>query len=316
MKKIISVVLCVLLTACIFASCGAKSANDTAAPEGAFTYSKSAADADGGKGFEYSAAEKPKEQSTDGSAAAAEKLTDEKLVKTVDISMETKEYTACVESVQAAAKRVGGYVETSEIESNGYNARSKYSRYARMVLRIPAEKLDEFLSGAEESGIIISKTENIENVTLEYVDVASRIKVCEAERDSLLEIMAKADNITDVISLRERLTEVNYEIESYTAKMRVLENKVSYSTVNIGISEVQRVAEAELSLGTEIKNRFLESWDELVEFLRSFVVGFIGGLPVLLPFGIAAAAVMIILVKIIKKRKAKKAAKAEKEKAE
>lgn len=109
-----------------------------------------------------------------------------------------------------------------------------------------------------------------------------------------------------MLAIQERLSEVNYEIESYTAKLRVLENRVSYSTVTLRISEVERVTEAEPTLWERIKNTFLDNVDELKEGLSDLVVGVIGGLPIILPLAAAAAIAILIIKKIIKKRKAKR----------
>lgn len=303
MKKIFAVILCALILAGVLASCGS---SDKAANE-SFGYAADYGEAEEavGEGQNY--------QVSDMAPGAAEKgkmageVTDEKLVKTVEISMETKEYKECIASLQAAASANGGYVETSDIESNGYNERS--NRYARIVFRIPADKLDAFLAGTDEKGRTVSKTENVVNVTMEYVDTESRIKACEAERDSLLAILEKAQTVEDIISVRTRLTEVNYEIETYTAQLRVLQNRVGYSTVTVSIREVERVTEEETSLGSEIKNRFLESWDSLVEFLRSALVGFVGGLPIILPLAAIAAVIIILLKRRMKKRKNRKESK-------
>ncbi len=299
MKKLLAIISCVLLLLGIFASCG-KSKN--AVPE---LYDYAAGTADGNSAeFMIEDSEAISEESKVMAESGSVEL-DEKLVKTVSMSIETKEFTACMDSLKAAATANGGYIENSDVNSSGYYNYNG-TRNASVTFRIPADKLDAFLKGTEEKDKVVSKSENVENVTLEYVDVESRIKACKTERESLLELLKKAENVTDIISIRERLTTVNYEIENYSAQLRVLENRVSYSTVTVNIDEVQRVTEEENSLGAEIKNRFLESWDSLVEFFRSFVVWLIGGIPVLLPLAIVIVIAIIIIKKKIKKCRAKK----------
>lgn len=299
MKKFLAIISCVLLLLGIFASCGA---SKNAACE-LYDYSVGTAD---GYSAEFAVEESESVDAKSNAAAGNGNVElNEKLVKTVSMCIETKEFTDCMESLKSAAIANGGYIENSDVNSSGYYNYNG-TRYASITFRIPADKLDAFLQGTEEKGKVVSKLENVENVTMEYVDVESRIKACETERDSLLEILKKATTVADIISVRERLTEVNYEIESYTARLRVLENRVSYSTVTVNINEVQRVTEEETSLGAEIKNRFFESWDSLVEFARSFVVWLIGGIPVLVPLAVVIVVAFLIIRKLYKKRKAKK----------
>ena len=149
------------------------------------------------------------------------------------------------------------------------------------------------------------KTEKQENVTLEYVDLESRINAFKTERTTLTGLLEKAESLEDVLSIQERLSEVNYQIESYTAKMRVLENRIGYSTVTLDINEVERVTEEKPTIGSRIKNTFLDNLDELVEGITDFVVEFIGGLPIIIPVVAVIAVAIIILKKIIRKRRNK-----------
>lgn len=296
MKKLSVIILCLVL-ALSFCACGAKSndgealnlyaAEDMAVQEIGSVSTQSFAD------------------SATGTTVGTEKTgqSNEKIIKTVELHAETKEYTAYINAIKADVTSFGGYVETSSTDLGGG---SKYNRNAELVVRIPADRLDEFLAKAGETGNITSITEKQQNVTLEYVDMESRISAFKTERDTLTKLLAEAASLENVLAIQERLSEVNYEIENYTAQLRVLENRVSYSTVTMHIWEVERVTEEEPSLGTQIKNRFLDNLEELGDVLRNLVIDVVGGIPVILPVAAIAVVAIIILRKIWKKRKAKK----------
>ncbi|MBQ2973611.1 MAG: DUF4349 domain-containing protein [Clostridia bacterium] len=302
-KRLFAIALCMMLLMS-FAACGAASdklAADTEngsfiVEDGAELYS-----ADIGGDFKYSA-----QSSAAGGAEAPgeQKKTEEKIIKTVDLSIQTKEYEAYIAALTANVTKLGGYVENSTNHMGSYYSVNS-NRSSTYVVRIPADKLDEFLAGAEEKGKITRKTENQENVTLEYVDLESRINAYKTERTTLTGLLEKAESLEDVLSIQERLSEVNYQIETFTAQMRVLENRIGYSTVTLNIDEVERVTEEKPTLGSRIKNTFLDNLDDLVEGLGDFVVNFIGGLPIILPVAAVIVAAILILRKIIKKRKHK-----------
>ena len=234
---------------------------------------------------------------------SADGAIEEKIVKTVNLTVETKEYEQYISAIRSDVAAAGGYVETSSL-NDSYSGRN--SRYASFVFRIPADKLDEFLQKAGENGKITFQKEDQLNVTLEYVDIQSRIKAYTTERDTLLELLKKADDLKDVISVQERLSDVNYQIENYTSQLRVLENRVSYSTVSLDLYEVERVTEDETSLSGEIKNALAENWSNLKQGIRDFIVWFVGGLPIIIPVAVLIAVAIIVLCKVIKKRRAKK----------
>lgn len=229
--------------------------------------------------------------------------TDEKIIKTVELNVQTKDYDTYISALTASVAENGGYVESSEADMGGYYDSNRYSTY---VVRIPADKLDVFLTSAGENGKIVSKTENQKNVTLEYVDLESRISAYKTEKETLTSLLEKAESLENVLSIQERLSEVNYQIESYTSQLRVLANRVSYSTVTLRIREVERVTAAEPTLWERIKNTFLDNVDELGEGLSDIVVAVLGGLPIIIPVGAVIVAAVLILKKAIKKRRAKR----------
>lgn len=305
-KRLFTVILCIVFVLSL-AACGASSDKLAAADteNGAFAvendmelYSDSVADIGGD--FKYSA-----QSSAAGAEAPAEqKSTEEKIIKTVDLSIQTKEYEAYLAAMTASVAKLGGYVENSTNHMGSFYS-SDSNRSSTYVVRIPADKLDEFLAGAEEKGKITRKTESQKNVTLEYVDLESRISAYKTERTTLTGLLEKAESLEDVLSIQERLSEVNYQIETYTAQMRVLENRIDYSTVTLNIDEVERVTEEKPTIISRIKNTFLDNLEELGEGLGDFVVNFIGGLPIIIPVVAVIAVAIIILKKIIRKRRNK-----------
>lgn len=296
MKKLSVLILC-LVVALSFCACSKNAAQDTengmAAMGDSFNY--------------YSADSSATEEDiktealNDSIEAPAEK--NEKIIKTVELWVETKEYDAYISSLTASVSTLGGYVETSSADfGNGYSS----NRYATYTVRIPADKLSSFISSAGENGTITNKTESQQNVTLEYVDLESRIEAYKTEKQTLTNLLEKAASLENVLAIQERLSEVNYQIESYTSKLKVLENRVSYSTVTLRINEVERVTEAEPTVWSRIKNEFADNLDGLVDWFKDLVVSVIGGIPVILPAAAVIAVAVIILRKLIKKRRAKK----------
>ena len=295
MKKLLAILACLLIL-CSFAACAAGS---KAAPGNELYVNQAAAE----DGISYGSIKGDGMSEEVSQVTSADGAIEEKIVKTVNLTVETKEYEQYISAIRSDVAAAGGYVETSSL-NDSYSGRN--SRYASFVFRIPADKLDEFLQKAGEKGKITFQKEDQLNVTLEYVDIQSRIKAYTTERDTLLELLKKADDLKDVISVQERLSDVNYQIENYTSQLRVLENRVSYSTVSLDLYEVERVTEDETSLSGEIKNALAENWSNLKQGIRDFIVWFVGGLPIIIPVAVLIAVAIIVLCKVIKKRRAKK----------
>ena len=224
---------------------------------------------------------------------------DRKLIRTITIEAETEDLTTLTEDITARISALGGYVETKNLR-NG----SSYSGYIRrtlsMTVRIPAEKADEFVATVSENSNIVSSTESVDDVTLQYVDTESHVKALETEQERLLALLEKAETLKDILTLEERLTKVRYELERYASYLRTLDNQVTYATIHLSITEVKEytpVIEEEPTVWQRISTGFRRSVKDLTENLEDFFVWIVSNSPYLLIWGIIAAVVIIILRK-------------------
>ena len=88
-------------------------------------------------------------------------------------------------------------MESSEISGLSYYNMDG-SRYAWLTLRIPADRLDEFVTVVSGLGNVTSQNESVQDVTLQYVDVESHIEALETEQTRLLELMEQAESMEAV----------------------------------------------------------------------------------------------------------------------
>lgn len=224
--------------------------------------------------------------------------TGRKLIRTIRLEMQTKEFDAVIEGLTKKVQEMDGYIENSSMWGNSYyNTSTRSSEY---TVRIPADRLNEFVEVVSGLGNVTYKSESVEDVTLQYVDVESRKKALETEQDRLLELLEKAETLEDLLAIESRLSEVRYELENYGSQKRLLDNQIDYSTVYVSVSEVERITEVgEKTFFQEIADRFGDSLYMVGRGIRGFVIGFVGSLPVLVVWIAVIALVVLILKKTI-----------------
>ena len=86
----------------------------------------------------------PTTDSTGGAVVDDAATMSEKIIRTVSIDAQTKEYDKAVGDIRAAVARLGGFEETFRSTGRNYYSSNLYSRNAYMVLRISDEA--KFLS--------------------------------------------------------------------------------------------------------------------------------------------------------------------------
>ena len=299
MKKFISLTLAVLMALSLLSGCGGSSmAKDAAAPAAR----------------QEMAEEAPMMMAsgsvTNGSlkdAAQSVPNTEQKLIKTIRMETETEDLDALLPQINTKISALGGYVENQELY-NGCAYSSYRHRSASLTVRIPAEQLDSFTEDVKGVSNVVSYNESTENVTLRYVSTESRMKALEVEQERLLELLAKAENMSDLLEIEARLTDVRYELESVTSQLRVLANQVDYATVHLYISQVKVYTETEeQTVWQRIGSGFKENLKDMGENLTDFFVWIVTYSPQLILWAVVIAVAVTVLRKKIAKRKAKKA---------
>lgn len=203
----------------------------------------------------------------------------------VDLETEKGGYAKLREDAVAAAYAAGGFVEneSSSKDDEGFT-------YATLTLRVPAEKFDEVLSRVSSLGEVVSTQVSTQDVSGEYVDLESRLKHLQAEESFYMALIAKAETIEEMISIREHLSSIQLEKEQLQGRKDFLDQQISYSTLTLSVDEVSPEEKGE------------GFWDRVGDAFRSFgrgmkalAVGIFYALPYLLILAAIVAVVWLLV---------------------
>ncbi|MCM1569388.1 MAG: DUF4349 domain-containing protein [Roseburia sp.] len=269
--------------------------SDAVAEEGVSYDTAAAADAGGG-------AEKVTENAS----------SNRKLIKTVNLNVETQEFDGLVGMVEQKVTELGGYIQNMENYNGSSYGNGRGSRYANLTLRIPRENLSGFVNNVTENANVTRRTESVEDITLSYVDLESHKEALQTEYDRLMALLDKAEYLEDIITLEQRLSNVRYQIESMESQLRTYDNKVDYSTVYLYITEVEVLTPVKQETVWErISGGFMQSLKNVGNGLVNFFVWLIVRLPYLLVWAAVIAAIVLIIKGMIKHSRKKKEKKAQ-----
>ena len=187
------------------------------------------------------------------------------------------------------------------------------NRYAEMTLRVPQDKLDGLLDGVSGQSNVVYRRESVQDVTLQYVDLDTHKRSLLTERDRLLELLEKAETVSDLIEIESRLSEVRYQIESLEEKLRMIDDQVDYSTVSMTIREVKLYTPAEeKGLWKRMTEGFSGNVTRLIWDIEDLFVALFAALPYLLAWAAAILCVALLIRLLggaLRRRRAKKRAK-------
>lgn len=309
-KKIVVISLALAMSLSMLAGCGGSNykTSDTASY---YEAEESAAYEDY---YEVAETEAPNlgddATTVDQNAAESKANTSRKLIRTVNLSVETENFTVLNSKIKNKTQELGGYVESSSLSGK----EEYHSRNASYTLRIPAANADQFIADVEGQGNVTESSENVQDVTLTYVDINSRKESLQVEYDRLEQLLLDADSIEELIYIEERLAEVRYEIQSIESQLRTYDNKVDYTTIYLYLSEVQEYTEPEIvdpTYGERLAKSMSRALTSIWEGLQGFSIFILVSIPYLLVIGLPIALILFIINKCVKKSKAKSAAKKE-----
>ena len=299
MKKILSILLCAALVLTLTA-CGGSAKNtsamgvmrEEAAAEAPATMADNAASL---KGAQPQSAALPEGR---------------KWIITIDMTVETDDLDMLTADLDQKIKSLGGYVEDQSVH-NGSNYASRRYRSANLTVRIPEEKADQFTSDISGLANVVSQNLRREDITLNYVATSSRVTALETEEARLLELLAQAETMEDLLTIEARLTDVRYELENYTSQLRLYDNQIDYATIYLYIEEVQEYTPVEEpGFFERIRNTFSDALEGLGDGIVNITVFLVGNSPYILVF-CAMAFVIFKLAKGPKIRFRKKTGKEE-----
>lgn len=230
-----------------------------------------------------------------------------KLIRNADLSVETDQFDQLTQTITQQVAAMGGYIENSSVSGGQrLSGGEPASHYASITARIPQEKLDSFISMVEQSGNVTSRDESTTDVTLQYSDLESKKKTLTMEQDRIWALLEKADSLDAVIGLEKRLSEIRYELESMESQLRLYDNQVDYSTVNLNIREVRTFTPTSASsIGNRIQSGLSKNVQGLKDFFTAFLIFVVTTIPIWLPLLI----IVIIIFILVSKRHTKKAIK-------
>lgn len=226
-----------------------------------------------------------------------------KLIRTASLTIRTAQYDADLDALTQLVKNVGGYIESTYQSGDRENGSTRSSS---MTLRIPSEKLDEFLNGLDGVGRVVDRSESSTDMTVQYADNEARLATLRAKMERLNELLEKAETVEELISIESAIADTQYSIDSYETRQRTIDRQVDMSEVDVYLREDSPVEIAsEMSLGERISRAFQTSVEGFGRFMRNMLVFLVMALPALGLIAVVTAAVLLIRRAKKKRTKAK-----------
>ena len=189
-----------------------------------------------------------------------------------DVSSSNFENT--INEVELLVKNFNGNISNTYLSTN-YQGLKSYN----LTMNIPAEDFENFLKAVEDISKFTNINLNANDVTKYVLDIDSRLKSLNDEKEALEEIKAEAVSTSDKLQVQSQLRYINQDIQVLEGQKEYYENSVSYSSLTLDIREGSGVS--------------LFSWNYYVQRALNWIESIIG---FVVSFGIIAVPLLLLVL--------------------
>jgi len=180
------------------------------------------------------------------SASTSSPASSQYLIKSLNISMEVNDTQKVATDLQnwittTDTEAVANTINYQQIGDNLYNVSMTFSVQASLFPRIESY-LDSY--PALNHGQLLSTTLNTQDVSNDYIDTQSTLINLKGEQQRLLTLMSNAQNLGDILTIDQRLTDVEGQIQQIEAHLNDLRGQTTFYTVAISLQPIGTAAPA------------------------------------------------------------------------
>jgi hypothetical protein len=207
-----------------------------------------------------------------------------KIVRTgsVDLVVKRRTFADASRDLRAIAEGAGGYVAASDMSSH------QGTPTGSLTMRVPVDRFDDVVIRVGRLGVVSSSDSSSKDVTGEHTDLRSRLRAAIAEREQVLLVLGEARSVPEILQVRDRLDDLQADIEEMQGRLKVLDDQTSLSTLTVSLREAGTASTVPGTAGG--RTGLAKAWHDAVD-------GFTGGVEaVVAGSGVVAFLALLALV--------------------
>jgi uncharacterized protein DUF4349 len=182
----------------------------------------------------YDEAAAPKRAMASG-ALMQESHEEQKIIRSASLRYEVNQMDSSLKAMEKLLKEFKGVIQSERQYSQNDRI------YTNLTVRIPAEDFEVFITAllaGDEIRRLEDKNISAQDVTEQFIDIESRLTTKKQALARYRELLQKAETVTDMITVEDKIRRLQEEIESQEARLKYLSGQVEMSEIRINMYEV------------------------------------------------------------------------------
>ncbi|MCL4368643.1 MAG: DUF4349 domain-containing protein [Actinobacteria bacterium] len=155
---------------------------------------------------------------------------DRMIIRTASLILVVGDVEQALAAARDVAQSAGGFVAKSSSRYEGE------FQLADITIQVPSVAYDNTIQRLRGLAVRVdNETSSSQDVTEEYTDLDSQLRNLQATEASLVRLMDRSTQISDIIAVQKELTNVRGQIERIQGRMKYLSRRSDMSTISLSL---------------------------------------------------------------------------------
>lgn len=191
-----------------------------------------------------------------------------KIIKNGDMRVQVGDIKKSQDQVNEILKKNNAYIQTEEFRN------SDADENLDLTIRVPHKNFDALINSFTNGiGSVLSKNISSEDVTEEYTDVSIKLANKRIYLEKYRDLLKRASNTKDMLEIQEKIRGLEDEIDVAEGKLRFIDDRVNYSTLNLSLykEKVRSSATSQIGFGNRFGDSLTQGWNSFISFILGLI---------------------------------------------
>jgi len=191
-----------------------------------------------------------------------------KVIKNGNMKIQVGDIKKAQDQVADILKKNNAYIQTEHFQNTDVDDNLD------LVIRVPHKNFDALINSFSDGvGSVLSKNISSDDVTEEYTDVSIKLANKKIYLEKYRDMLRSASTTKDMIEIQEKIRELEDEIDVAEGRLRFIDDRVNYSTLNLGLykEKVRSSATSKIGFGSRFADSVTEGWNSFMSFLLGII---------------------------------------------
>lgn len=191
-----------------------------------------------------------------------------KIIKNGDLRIQVGDIKKAQDQVSSIVKSNKAYIQKEEFQNNDNEENID------LTIRVPHQNFDALVNSFSDGvGSVLSKNISSDDVTEEYTDVSIKLANKKIYLEKYRDMLKSAKTTKDILEIQENIRELEDEIDVSEGRLRFIDDRVNYSTLNLSLykEKVRTSATSKVGFGSRFGDSVTEGWNSFVAFLLGVI---------------------------------------------